>query len=159
MTDNPPIKTDISIAMYCPDMPQNVGAAMRLSACMNAPLHIIEPCGFIWKEKEFRRSGMDYISLVDLTRHNSWNSFLESLSPKNRIILMTTKGATPLYNFQFQDGDVILLGQESSGAPEEVHERADARIVIPMHGTARSLNIVNSASIALGEAVRQIRYN
>lgn len=158
MNDTNLPQKDISIAMFQPDMPQNVGAAMRLSACMDAPLHIIEPCGFIWKEKEFRRTGMDYMQFVELTRHISWRAFLDNLGGERRIILMTTKGATPLYSFEFQKGDIILLGRESSGAPDDVHERADARIVIPMHGQARSLNIVNSASIALGEAIRQLRY-
>jgi tRNA (cytidine/uridine-2'-O-)-methyltransferase len=158
-----PTLNQISIALFQPDMPQNVGAAMRLAACMGAPLHIIEPCGFLWKEQEFRRTGMDYRKLVDLHRHNSWDQFLERTgstdSPQHRLILMTTKGATPLYDFQFQDGDILLMGQESKGAPDHVHEQADARIIIPMHGTSRSLNIVNACAIALGEAARQIKFS
>lgn len=152
------MKDDICVAMYQPDMPQNVGAAMRLCACMGGTLHIIEPCGFIWKEKEFRRTSMDYRDLVQLERHSSWDSFLSKIKENRRLILMTTKAATPLYDFTFQTGDIILLGQESRGAPEKVHTRAEARIVIPMHGASRSLNIVNSASMALGEAIRQLRF-
>lgn len=156
-------RPNVSIALFQPDMPQNVGAAMRLAACMGVTLHIIEPCGFLWKEQEFRRTGMDYRKLVDLKRHNSWTSFLETLesnveNAKSRLILMTTKGATPLYDFAFQDGDILLMGQESKGAPDFVHDRADARIVIPMHGLSRSLNIVNACSIALGESLRQTFY-
>lgn len=151
----------LHVAFFQPDMPQNVGAAMRLCACMGVPLHIIEPCGFLWKEKEFRRSGMDYRQLVDLYRHTSWEKFLETgqdqKAPSSRLILMTTKGATPLYEFTFQAGDILLMGQESKGAPDYVHEAADARIVIPMHGQSRSLNIVNACAIALGEGIRQIK--
>jgi len=158
----------VSVALFQPDMPQNVGAAMRLCACMGVGLHIIEPCGFLWKEKEFRRSGMDYRELVHLTRHASWQAFQNArLSPSqadgpfnapSRLVLMTTKGAMPLYEFEFQDHDILLMGQESKGAPDHVHESVDGRVLIPMHGAARSLNIVNACAVSLGEAIRQTCY-
>lgn len=147
-----------AIALFQPDIPQNVGAMMRLCACLNFPLHVIEPTTFIWKESEFRRAGMDYMEHVDLTRHTSWNAFLEATAGR-RIVLMTTKGAKPLYTVSFRPDDIILMGSESAGAPAYVHDRADARIFIPMRQGVRSMNIVTAAAIAGGEALRQIEYN
>lgn len=99
---------------------------------------------------------MDYADLADITRHNSWDSYLSD-KPSGRIVLMTTEGATPLWNFQFQDGDTILMGRESAGVPAEVHTHADAAVLIPMPGGGRSLNVAMSAGIAVAEAVRQLR--
>lgn len=146
----------INIALYQPDIPQNLGAMMRLCACMGAPLHIIEPCGFPFDERKIRRSGMDYIEHVNYTRHNAWDDFKASTNGQ-RVILMTTKGAMPYTDFEFQDGDILLAGQESAGVPEDIHKAAHARIVIPMAGQARSLNIVNATSMILGEALRQTK--
>lgn len=147
-----------AIALYQPDIPQNVGAMMRLCACLNMKLHVIEPTTFIWKENEFRRAGMDYVEHVDLTRHSSWNSFLDNMAQR-RIVLMTTKGAQPLYSFSFRPDDVILMGSESAGAPAYVHDRSDARIFIPMQAGVRSMNIVTAAAIAGGETLRQLAYS
>lgn len=143
----------ISIALYQPDIPQNVGAAMRLCACMGVKLHIIEPCGFVWDEKKIRRSGMDYVAEANLTRHTSWQKFTESQS--GRIILMTTKSDTSYTDFEFQDGDILLAGRESAGVPEQIHKAANARLAIPMHDGQRSLNIVTAAAMILGETLRQ----
>jgi tRNA (cytidine/uridine-2'-O-)-methyltransferase len=144
-----------AIAMYQPDIPQNVGAMMRLAACTGAELHIIEPCGFPWDERKIRQSGMDYVDNMDYTRHESWAKFRENTAGR-RLVLLTTKGAEPYYNFEFQDGDIILAGRESAGVPDEVHNAAHARLLIPMAGSARSLNVVNATSMVLGEALRQI---
>ncbi len=141
--------------MYQPDIPQNVGAMMRLAACMGVELHIIEPCGFPWNERKIRQSGMDYVDNMEYTRHESWAKFMENTAGR-RIVLLTTKAAEPYYNFEFQDGDIILSGRESAGVPDEVHNAAHARLLIPMAGSARSLNVVNATSIVLGEALRQI---
>lgn len=141
--------------MYQPDIPQNVGAMMRLAACTGAELHIIEPCGFPWDERKIRQSGMDYVDNMDYTRHESWAKFRENTAGR-RLVLLTTKGAEPYYNFEFQDGDIILAGRESAGVPDEVHNAAHARLLIPMAGSARSLNVVNATSMVLGEALRQI---
>lgn len=150
-------KNSISIAMYQPDIPQNVGAMMRLCACMDTTLHIIEPTAFPWKEKEFRRSGMDYIHLTRTIRHTSWNSFFNEYIPEHnaRPVLMTTKGSVLMPSFTFQDNDIIVMGSESTGVPEEVHSAVPHRVRIPMHQDARSLNIVNSAAMAITLACHQ----
>lgn len=144
----------IHIAFFQPDIPQNVGAAMRLCACLAVPMHIIEPTGFIWKESEFRRSGMDYISYVELHKHVGWESFCENTKDQRKILL-TTKSSQAYIDFEFQDGDILLMGRESAGAPQEVHDQVDGSITIPMSPDARSLNVVNSASLVIGEALRQ----
>lgn len=147
--------TKISLAFYQPDIPQNVGAAMRLCACLDVPMHVIEPCGFAWKDSEFKRSGMDYRNHVELTKFSSWENF-EQTKQKGRVILLTTKASVPYTDITYQDGDTLLLGRESAGVPDDIHASVDERILIPMHGTMRSLNVINSASMVLGEAIRQV---
>ena len=98
---------------------------------------------------------MDYGALAPPTPHSGWESFLETVG-ENRIILMTTKGATSIWTYSFHPGDIILMGRESAGAPDEVHERADARLLIPLAPGARALNVATAAAIALAEARRQI---
>jgi tRNA (cytidine/uridine-2'-O-)-methyltransferase len=144
----------ISLTLYQSDIPQNVGAAMRLCACLGIKLNLIEPFGFLWKEREFKRSAMDYIDLVDVERHMSWGKFRDG--HKGRIILMTTKAAVPYTEFEFQDGDTLMAGRESAGVPDDVHDAVDARIYIPMHGQARSMNVINASSMIMGEALRQV---
>jgi tRNA (cytidine/uridine-2'-O-)-methyltransferase len=146
----------VSIALYQPDIPQNVGAMMRLCACMNVPLDIIEPCGFPWDEKKIRQAGLDYIDHVDYTRHESWVKFIE-MRKTRRVILMTSHAATDYLDFSFESGDILLAGRESAGAPVDVHQVASARIGIKMAGGTRSLNIVNASAMILGEALRQTR--
>ena len=145
----------LSIAMYQPDIPQNVGAMIRLCACLGLSLEIIEPCGFPWHEKKVRQSAMDYFDLVKPDRHQSWEAFRDHFQGR-RIILMTTKSSVSYLDFEFQAGDILLAGQESAGAPEHVHENVDGRVLIPMHGDARSLNIVNATAMITGEVLRQI---
>ncbi len=145
----------IRCALFQPDMAGNVGAIIRLCASLGASLDIIEPCGFVWDKAKIGRAAMDYMDLCDITRHQDWDSFKNTV--QGRIILMTTKGATNLYDFEFQADDVLLAGRESSGAPDYVHEVSDARIKIPMHGKARSLNIGHSCAIVLSEGIRQLR--
>ena len=123
---------NISLSLYQPDIPQNVGAAMRLCACLGIDLNIIEPCGFPWKEKEFRRIGMDYIDLVTVYRHTSWVAF--QAAHQGRIILMTTRGSVDYTEFEFKAGDTLLAGRESVGVPDDVHAAVDAGVLIPMHG-------------------------
>lgn len=144
----------IKLALYQPDIPQNVGAAMRLCACLGVSLEIIEPCGFVWDERKIRQAGMDYIDKVALSRHGSWTQFLEA-NPDRRIVLMTTKADLSYTNFAFQDGDTLLAGRESAGVPDDIHDYANARIAIPMKNGLRSLNIVNAAAMVMGEALRQ----
>ena len=144
----------VSLALYQPDIPQNAGTILRMGACLGVPVHIIEPAGFIWSEKSLRRAGMDYLDQVDVTRHASFNAFQHSRG-QGRLLLLTTKAAELYTDFSFESGDILLLGRESAGAPEEVHEAADARLLIPMMPGARSLNIAVSAAMVLGEALRQ----
>ena len=148
-------KPSISLTLYQSDIPQNVGAAMRLCACLGIKLNLIEPFGFLWKEREFRRSAMDYIDLVDYERHMSWDKFQGQHN--GRIILMTAKGAVPYTDFKFQPGDTLMAGRESAGVPGDVHNVVDAGIYIPMHGQARSMNVINASSMIMGEALRQTK--
>ena len=146
------------LALFQPDIPQNLGAAIRLGACLGAPVDVIEPCGFPVSDRALKRAALDYAQIADITRHPGWDSFRTEAARKNRrIVLLTTKGATPITDFRFEADDVLLLGRESAGVPEEVHAAAGARLVIPLVAGARSLNVVTAAAIALGEALRQIK--
>jgi tRNA (cytidine/uridine-2'-O-)-methyltransferase len=145
------------LALFQPDIPQNLGAALRLGACLGVPVDVIEPCGFPLSDAGVRRAAMDYGALADLRRHASWADFLAAPERKaGRLLLFTTKGAAPLHGFEFREGDTLIFGRESSGAPDEVHAAADARLFIPLMPGARSLNLTVSAAIALSEALRQI---
>lgn len=144
----------LNIALFQPDIPQNVGAAMRLCACTNVALDVIEPCAFPWKEREFRRTGLDYVDHVQFTRHSSWERFKET-NEGRRIVLLSTKAAIPYTEHDFQSTDILLAGSESHGAPDYVHEEVYQRVLIPMHGGMRSLNVVNALSMVIGEALRQ----
>jgi tRNA (cytidine/uridine-2'-O-)-methyltransferase len=146
----------IELAFFQPDIPQNVGAMMRLCACLGLRLHIIEPCGFPWNLKKIQQSGMDYVDNADVTRHADWVAF-QAYAEGRRIILMTTKSAQSYLDFAFEDDDILLAGSESSGAPDYVHHAVNGRVVIPMYGTMRSLNIVNATAMITGEALRQVR--
>lgn len=147
----------VSLALYQPDIPQNTGAAIRLCACLGIDLNIIEPCGFLWDDRKIKQSAMDYIDLLTVSRHPSWDNFYKGCYGKKRIILMTTKAATPYTDFEFSDNDILLAGRESAGVPEDVHQNADARVIIPMPKQARSLNVINSCAMILGEALRQTK--
>ncbi len=144
------------LAIYQPDIPQNTGTMLRLAACLGVPVEIIEPAAFDVSDRNLRRSGMDYLQHVGITRHISWRAFEEwRRADGGRLILATTKGATPYAELAYQPGDIILMGRESAGVPEEVHEAADARIVIPMQPGMRSLNVAVTSAMILGEALRQ----
>lgn len=141
------------LALYEPDIPQNTGTLMRLAACFNLPVDIIEPCGFIFNDQKMRRAGMDYLDIVDYTRHDSWDRFYAQ--HQGRIVLLTTKGSEPYHKFAFRNDDILLLGRESAGVPDFVHQAADARLRIPMRPETRSINVAVSGAIVLGEALRQ----
>jgi len=144
------------LALYQPDIPQNVGTLLRTAACFGVGVDVIEPCGFPFSTKALQRSGMDYLDIVNVKRHVSWDAFLD-VYPGHRICLMTTKGAVSHTDAMFEDQDILLLGRESKGVPEEVHQRADLRVKIPMIPKARSLNVAISGAIVLSEALRQTR--
>jgi len=142
------------IALYQPDIPPNTGTIIRMAACLEVQVHIIEPCGFPFGVKSFRRAGMDYIDQSKITRHQSWDDFLDAMGD-HRILLLSTKAADNYTEFKYQENDVLLLGRESAGVPDDVHDRADHRLIIPMSEGTRSLNIAMSAAMVLGEALRQ----
>lgn len=144
------------LALYQPDIPQNVGAFLRLSACLSVPLHIIGPCSFPWDDKKIRRAGMDYTDKVPLTRHTSWEAF-DAWRQENgsRLILLTTKTTQKYTEFTFSANDILLMGKESAGVPPIVHETVDHRITIPMAPGMRSLNVAVSAAMVIGEVLRQ----
>jgi tRNA (cytidine/uridine-2'-O-)-methyltransferase len=142
------------LALFEPDIPQNTGALIRLGACLGVPVDIIEPCGFLWSEPKLKRAGMDYLGEADITRHASWSAF-RAAKGSSRIVLLTTKGATPFTGFTFAPDDILLLGRESAGVPPEVHDAADARLLIPMRPRLRSINVAMAGAIVLGEALRQ----
>lgn len=144
------------LAIYQPDIPQNTGTMVRLAACLGVPVEIIEPAAFDVSDRNFRRSGMDYLDRVAITRHISWRSFEEwRRESRGRLVLATTKGAVPYTAFTYEADDIILVGRESAGVPDEVHQAADARIIVPMQAGTRSLNVAVTAAMILGEALRQ----
>ena len=146
------------LALYQPDIPQNTGAMIRLAACMDVALDIIEPAGFTFNQRDLKRVAMDYAPLADVTRHVSWSAYLSAMAESGRrIVLLTTKSELTYTDFAFHRDDVLLLGRESAGVPEAVHEAVDARIKVPMMTGARSLNVALAAAIVLGEALRQTR--
>ncbi len=148
----------IRIALLEPDIPQNTGTILRLCACLGLEAHLIEPAGFPTSDRAFRRAGMDYLDRVSLIRHASWQAFAAwRRKEKLRLILFTTRGATPYLQHRFSAGDVLLFGRESAGVIGEVQQAADARLVIPMQPGLRSLNVAMAAAMAAGEALRQTR--
>jgi len=144
------------LALFQPDIPQNLGAALRLGACLGVRIEIIEPCAFPLSDRAIRRAAMDYGQNAEVIRHPSWSAFMADAGrSEGRLALFTTRGAQKFTGFAFQPGDTLLFGQESAGAPEHVHAAAQARLVIPLRPPARSMNIITAAAMALGEALRQ----
>jgi tRNA (cytidine/uridine-2'-O-)-methyltransferase len=145
----------LRLALFEPDIPQNAGALLRLAACFDIAVDLIEPCGFLYDDRRLKRAGLDYIELCRVTRHASWTAFLAARDSGSRLVLLTTRSTVPLYGFAFAADDTILLGRESAGAPPEVHADTAARVAIPLRAGARSLNVALAGAIALGEALRQ----
>jgi tRNA (cytidine/uridine-2'-O-)-methyltransferase len=141
------------LALYQPDIAQNVGTILRLAACLAVPVDIIEPCGFPFGEAAMKRAALDYLDHASFVRHESWSSYLAANA--SRLVLMTTKATRAYTDFAFAEGDTILMGRESAGVPAEVAERADMSLKIPMHPGSRSLNVAVAAGMVLGEALRQ----
>jgi tRNA (cytidine/uridine-2'-O-)-methyltransferase len=146
------------LALFQPDIPQNLGAGIRLCACLGVGLDVIEPCGFPLSDKSLARAAMDYGKIAQIQRHISWTAFQTAPERQaGRLILLTTKAAGSLYDFSFASGDTLLLGRESAGVPEAVHALAEARVFVPLVPQARSLNVIVAGAMALGEALRQLR--
>jgi tRNA (cytidine/uridine-2'-O-)-methyltransferase len=143
----------VRLAVYQPEIPGNLGAILRLSACFGVGVDIIEPCGFAFSDKRLKRAGMDYVDHVALTRHADWQAFLAQRPA--RVILLSSKSEGRLHDFAFAPDDILLLGQESAGVPDEVRADCSATVRIPLRPHVRSLNVAVAAGIALGEALRQ----
>jgi len=146
----------IALALYQPDIPQNAGNILRLGACLGVPVHLIGPAGFDLSDRALRRAGMDYLAHAEIVRHVDWAAF--AAAPRadgSRLVLLTTRADTAYVDFAFMPGDVLLLGRESAGVPDDVHAAADARVLVPMRPGLRSLNVASAAALVLGEALRQ----
>ncbi|OHC76357.1 MAG: tRNA methyltransferase [Rhodospirillales bacterium RIFCSPLOWO2_12_FULL_58_28] len=144
------------LALFEPDIPQNTGAMLRTAACLGIGVDIIEPAGFVLSDKRLHRAGMDYLKLAEITRHDSWASFLDAcINNKSRPVLLTAKASVPYGEFRFMADDTLVVGRESAGAPDAVHTACGAAVRIPMVISARSLNVATAAAMALGEALRQ----
>lgn len=142
------------IALFEPEIAGNVGAVLRLGACLGMAVDLIEPMGFEWDDKRVRRAAMDYIDHVEIARHGSFKAFRRAIGPA-RLVLFTTKSNRSLYDFTFAADDVLLFGKESAGVPAAVAEACDARLRIPMRPQVRSMNLASSAALVMGEALRQ----
>ena len=143
------------LGLFQPDIPQNLGAAIRLAACLGVGLDVVEPCAFPLSDRSLKRAALDYGDPAAARLHPSWSAFLQAPErAEGRLVLFTTRGAVRLHDFAFAPGDTLLFGRESAGAPDEVHAAAAARVVIPL--AARSLNVVTAAAIGLAEALRQV---
>ena len=142
------------IALYKPDIPQNTAAIVRLSACLNLKVHIIEPCGFDLHDSRFKRVVMDYIGFSKIFRYEDYDNFLKK-NKKSRIILMTTKATKHYHKFKFKKNDILLFGRESAGVPESLHKLIKNKVKVPINKKTRSLNVAISVAIISAEALRQ----
>lgn len=147
----------LRLALYQPDIPQNAGTMIRMAACLGVAVDIVEPAAFDVSDRNFRRSGMDYLERAAITRHDSFKAF-DAWRRQNgwRLILAETDGATAHTTFAFQPGDIVMVGRESAGVQPEVYEAADASVHIPMRPRLRSLNVAIAAAVIMGEALRQL---
>ncbi len=143
------------LALYQPDQPGNVGAILRLGACLGAAVDVIMPCGFPFSDRALKRAGMDYAQIASVARHGSWDAF--DAASRGRLVLFTTSGGALLPDARFEADDILLFGSESRGVPADVHDRADLSVRIPQAAGTRSLNLAVAAGIGLAEALRQTR--
>jgi tRNA (cytidine/uridine-2'-O-)-methyltransferase len=144
----------IEIALFQPDIAPNAATIIRMAACFGLKVTIIEPAGFAWTDSSFRRAGMDYLDRAVVHRSTSWQAFRDE-NQGRRLVLVSTKALVPYSQFNFADGDIILMGQESAGVPQEIHDSVEARILIPMKPGERSLNVSLACAMVTGEALRQ----
>lgn len=142
------------LALYQPDMPPNVGTLLRLAACLDVAVDVIEPCGFPYDDRRVRRAALDYLAHAEIAQHRSWEAFRVAGLP-GRLVLLTTRGEVPYVDFRFAATDTLMVGRESAGVPDDVAAAVDARVVIPMRAGMRSLNVAVAAAMVLGEALRQ----
>jgi tRNA (cytidine/uridine-2'-O-)-methyltransferase len=142
------------VALFEPEIAGNVGAVLRLGACLGAAVDLIEPLGFDWDDRRVRRTAMDYIDHVTVARHSGFDAFRSSIGSQ-RLVLFTTKSRNSAYGFRFKPDDVLLFGKESAGVPAAIAEACNARVRLPIRSEVRSMNLATAAAIALAEALRQ----
>lgn len=148
----------MNLALFQPDIPQNAGSLLRLGACLGVTVEIIEPAGFSLSDRALKRAGMDYLDHAVLVRHSSWEAFLAAQRSRGgRLILLTARASLPYTHHSFAAGDTLILGRESAGAPQQVHDAADEAVRIPMRPGMRSLNMAQAAAMVVGEALRQTK--
>ena len=151
------VRSKMRIALYEPDIPQNTGNIFRLGACLGVNIDIIEPTGYIFNDKRFKRSAMDYIKNIEYKRHLDWDTFFVWANSNNfRLILLTTKSDKNYCDYNFQENDILLFGRESAGVPEKVHNAVDEKLTIPMVKGLRSINVSSAVALVVGEACRQL---
>jgi tRNA (cytidine/uridine-2'-O-)-methyltransferase len=145
------------LALFQPDIPQNTGTILRLAACLGIQVDIIGPAGFDLSDRALKRAGLDYLAMAAFELHADFESFFARRigAEGGRLVLATTRATQSHLDHAFGAADILLLGRESAGVPEHVHERAACRLRIPMRPGARSLNLAVAAAIVLGEALRQ----
>ena len=148
-------KQDIRLAIFEPDIPQNLGAMIRLCACFGVDIDLIEPCGFPFSLKALKRTAMDYIDLAKIDCHHDFDSFINKYKNKRRLILLTVKSQKTIWDFKFKSNDILLVGSESKGVPKFVRDSVSFNIKIPILSHTRCLNVTTAASIGLSEALRQ----
>ena len=144
----------INITLYKPDIPQNTAAIVRLAACLNLKIHIIEPCGFNLNDSRFKRVVMDYINLTKIVRYQNFEEFIEKNS-KSKIILLTTKAKKSYHKHQFKKNDFLFFGRESAGVPSKIHDIIEEKLKVPLSGSSRSLNVAMTVAIVASEALKQ----
>ncbi len=143
------------LALYQPDIPQNTGAILRLAACLGVQVDVIGPAGFVLSDAKLKRAGLDYAARAAMAWHDSWDEFRAAQAGGSRLLLLTTQGDTDYRRAAYRPGDILLLGRESAGVPDEVHRAAELRLTIPLVPGMRSLNVATAAALVLGEALRQ----
>jgi tRNA (cytidine/uridine-2'-O-)-methyltransferase len=149
----------LNLVLYQPDIPQNLGACLRLSACLGCTLHVIEPCGFPMDASKLRRAGMDYIDQATMVRHKSWEAFVvHRMHHGGRLILLETDGSVPYTAWKFEPSDYVMLGRESAGTPRDLYALMDATLTIPMRAGVRSLNVAMAGGMLVAEACRQMHW-
>jgi tRNA (cytidine/uridine-2'-O-)-methyltransferase len=146
----------IEIALYQPDIPPNAATIMRMAACFGLKIRIIEPAGFTWSDSTLKRAGMDYLDHALVIRDASWSAFRQATRGQ-RLVLASTRAEIAYTDFSFRERDILLMGRESAGVPEEIHTAADARLLIPMRPGLRSLNVALACAMLTGEALRQLK--
>jgi len=143
------------IALYQPDIPGNAGTLMRTAACLGVGVDVIGPCGFPMSDRALKRAGMDYLDYLSLSNHDSWQAFQNDRDAASRLVLLSTKAETDYLDFAYRADDILLVGREGGGVPDDVHALADARVKVAMAPELRSLNVAQALAMVLAEALRQ----